>query len=119
MVAKTKMTKKRSGRQAKKTTIPIIDYFIACPRCSFFLAGYRLLEQDFDEAMANASTDWLDLTWNPAVRNLVRKSYGCEIDEDLQVFQGVCPECRRAFVFATGEEEGDADQFSVQINPRS
>lgn len=119
MVAEANKPNESSGRKSKKATIPIVDYFVACPRCSFFLAGYRLLEQDFDEASESASTDWLDLTWNPGVRNLVRKSYGCEIDEDLQVFQGVCPECRRAFVFAAHEEEGDADQFSIQINPRS
>ena len=112
--ARPQPTSRRPQRDPKLVT----DYFTACPRCSFFLAGYRLIFQDFDEAAAKTSGDWLDLSWNLAVRNLVGKSYGYEMAEPAQIIQGVCPVCRRAFILDKGEEETDETQFSIQINPR-
>ena len=114
-VPETKPAKR--GRQQKPSDI--IDYFVACPRCSYFLAGYRLLQPDLDQAIEESAGDWLSLTWDHQVRNLVYKSFGYEMGEELQALQGVCPDCQRAFVYQSPSEEGDASQFSVQINPRS
>ncbi len=97
----------------------VADYFAGCPRCSFFLAGYRLVCQDFDEAAAGAVDDWLDLSWNLAVRNLVGKSYGHALSEPFEAFQGVCPECMRAFTVEPGPDDEESHRFSIQINPRS
>jgi hypothetical protein len=105
-------------RRPQRGPASIADYFTACPRCSFFLVGYRLIFQDFDQVASTASGDWLDLSWNLAVRNLVAKSYGYEMAEPIQILQGVCPACRRAFIFEAGDEEADGDRFSIQINPR-
>ncbi|UCG24411.1 MAG: hypothetical protein JSW55_20210 [Chloroflexota bacterium] len=110
---------KGAGHRGQVRADQVSAYFTACPRCSFFLAGYRLVQQDFDEAVEKSNSGWLDLTWNLTVRNLVQKSYGCEMANNLQVFQGTCPSCRRPFVFEAGQEEGEADQFSIKINPRS
>jgi hypothetical protein len=96
----------------------VAGFFTACPRCSFFLAGYRLIFQDFDQAARNASDDWLDLSWNLAVRNLVAKSYGYDMNEPFEAFQGVCPVCRRAFSIDTGDDRAEEARFSIQINPR-
>jgi hypothetical protein len=99
----------------------VADYFTACPRCSYFVAGYRLIQKDFDQAAQESSGDWLALTWSGSVSKLVHKSYGYETD-DLQALQGVCPDCRRAFIYEASEEAGDdatGDRFSLQINPRS
>jgi len=108
-------TQRRQGAPGKDPRL-VADYFTACPRCSFFLAGYRLIFQDFNEAAGGASDDWLDLSWNLAVRNLVAKNYGYDMAEPFEVFQGVCPDCQRAFVVEKGEDQDP--RFSIQINPR-
>ncbi|HSG18870.1 MAG TPA: hypothetical protein VLE70_21430 [Anaerolineae bacterium] len=122
MTHKEQETSASSGKGGRRRDKPRTDqvsaYFAACPRCSFFLAGYRLVQQDFGEAVKKSNSGWLDLTWNLAVRNLVQKSFGCEMADDLQVFQGICPSCRRTFVYEAHQEEGEADQFSIKINPR-
>jgi hypothetical protein len=99
--------RKRLGatRTPARDPAEVASYFIACPRCSFFVASYRLICQDFDEAAAAAADDWLDLTWNLAVRNLLAKSYGYDLADPFEAFQGVCPDCRRAFAIEIGDEE--------------
>ena len=123
MTQKERKSSAPSGKGARQQHQDRVDqvsaYFTACPRCSFFLAGYRLVQQDFELAVEKSTSGWLDLTWNLQVRNLVQKSFGCELANDLQLFQGTCPSCRRAFVFEAGLEEGEADHFSIKINPRS
>lgn len=109
----------RGQRASGQDPAVVADYFTACPRCSFFLAGYRLIFQDFDEAATDAADDWLDLSWNLAVRNLIAKNYGFELAEPFEVFQGVCPLCLRAFIVETGEDEAEGHRFSIQINPRT
>lgn len=109
-----------SGQQRDQKRIDDVKAsFTACPRCSFFLAGYRLIQQDFEEAVEKSTSGWLDLTWNLAVRNLIQKSFGCELVGDPQVFHGICPACRRAFVYEASQEEGEPDQFSIKINPKN
>jgi len=107
MAQKRQKTRPRSGPRNSKTGILVSDYFTACARCSYFVAGYRLIQTDFDQAAQKSAGDWLDLTWNGAVGKLIQKSYGYETDEDLQALQGVCPDCRRAFVYEAHGEEGD------------
>lgn len=121
MSPKRRENQPRPGPRNSKTGILVSDYFTACPRCSYFVAAYRLIQPDFDDAAQRSSGDWLDLTWDSAVSKLLHKSYGYETGEDLQALQGVCPECRRAFVYEAGDEENDTagDRFSLQINPRS
>jgi len=110
----------KGGRRSNQYRADQVSaYFTACPRCSLFLANYRLVQQDFEDAVEKSTSGWLDLTWNLAVRNLVQKSFGIELADDLQVFQGICPSCRRSFVFEAGQEEGEANQFRIKINPRS
>jgi hypothetical protein len=107
----------RRSRGSGQDPARVADYFTACPRCSFFLAGYRLIFQDFNEAAASSADDWLDLSWNLAVRNLLAKSYGYDLAEPFEAFQGVCPLCRRAFAVEASDDQ--EYRFSVQINPRT
>ena len=90
--------------------------FVACPRCSFFLAGYRLIHDDFAEAVEKSQGNWLDLTWNSATRNLVQKSFGCRIDQDTFHFEGVCKECRRSFVYKASPTERSTEVFRIEVN---
>jgi hypothetical protein len=90
--------------------------FVACPRCSFFLSGYRLIQTDFNEAVERSSNGWLEFTWNHDTRRLIQKSYGSRIDKDTVRYEGVCPDCQRVFVYGEGEEAESA-YFRIEIVP--
>ena len=91
--------------------------FLACPRCSFFLAGYRLVNSDLDHAIEKIDNNWLDLTWNSESRKLVQKVYGSHIDLELDHFEGVCRDCQRAYVYSSAEEDNTKDSFLVELFP--
>jgi hypothetical protein len=113
-----KSTKKTS--RAKKTppaNQEIRLAFVACPRCSFFLAGYGLIHDDLEASMENTAGKWLDLTWSISTRKLLQKSYGVMINQIDSHYEGVCGDCRRVFVFSTSDSEPPEVTFSVKINP--
>lgn len=86
--------------------------FNGCARCSFFLAGYRLIHDDFDQAVEQEEDGWLTLSWDHAVNQLVYKSYGCQLEADVYHYQGICQFCQRAFIC----EEADGEEpASLQI----
>lgn len=80
--------------------------FVACGRCSFFLAGYRVLHgaDQLAEAAEASDDEWLALKWDHATRRLVQESYGSRLDIEFYYFDSRCPECQRRFVIGTGEE---------------
>lgn len=97
--------------------------FVSCGRCSFFLAGYRVLQglDALQQAAEQRDEAWLVLRWNHAMRKLVQDSYGSRMDIEFYYYDGRCPECQRRFVIgqqdepaaieAEGEEEpGDSEQ---------
>ena len=76
--------------------------FSACGRCSMFLAAYRLHYDDsvLQTAVKNIEGGWLALPWDPAIRELINKSYGCRIDVESFHFESFCPECHGLFVYS-------------------
>jgi hypothetical protein len=109
-----KRTKKREPSAQEKAAAA----FFACGRCSFFLAGYRLIFSDFDEAVEKSKGNYLTLSWNHAVRQLIQESYGSQLEEDAYHFQWSCKECRRAFAFDRGETAENPDTLQVTIKNR-
>ncbi|HET6445657.1 MAG TPA: hypothetical protein VFI27_13865 [candidate division Zixibacteria bacterium] len=91
--------------------------FVVCPRCSFFLSGYKLIQTDFTDAVAKSDDGWLDLTWSHETRRLVLKTYGYRIDEATIHHEGLCRECQRVFVFGTTEEEIKSSFFRIEVVP--
>jgi hypothetical protein len=79
----------------------------ACPRCSYFVAGYRLIHDDLEVAAANLSDGWLTLTGGHTTRKLVARSFGVQIDGDVSFYSGCCRECRRVFSI---EQPSETDQ---------
>ncbi len=109
--------RKKRSKQPDGTTPEIATAsFVACPRCSFFLTGYKLIQPDFIEAVEHSSDGWLNLTWNHDTRRLIQKTYGNRIDKDTIRFEGVCRDCQRVFVFGA-EEEGESASFRIEIVP--
>lgn len=97
---------------------PTLDSIVACPRCSLFLAGYRLAHHDADEALGKARNGWLTLTWSQATRELTHKAFGGRIDLDAYHFEGICQECRRPFVFTAAGAEGQPIEPTLSLKLR-
>jgi hypothetical protein len=99
----------------------IADNFVACDRCSFFWAGYRILhgETGIEEAIRTSDGSWLEMVWDPPTRHLLQKSYGGRLDVELFYYDSQCPACQRRLVYGSGEEENDPPSFfRIQIKPR-
>lgn len=88
----------------------IVDNFVVCGRCSFFLAGYRAHfgTTSLEAAQASSRHGWLALPWSLTLRDLVEQSYGVRIFEDVVHLDGVCSNCGRSFVFSS-DLAGTAD----------
>jgi hypothetical protein len=96
----------------------VTNLFMACARCSYFLAGYQMIFDDLASAVSESSDNWLLLSWNKSVRLLLLKSFGCPIDVDLLHYAGHCPECQRVFVYELLEEEPPRTTLRIQLRPR-
>jgi hypothetical protein len=95
----------------------VLANFVPCGRCSFFIAGYRVIHglESLQKAAGKAGEQWLALRWDPEVRHLVQKSYGGELDVELFYYDGRCPECQRRFIYEEGDQEGEPDSFRIEL----
>ncbi|MDT8305944.1 MAG: hypothetical protein RRC07_08420 [Anaerolineae bacterium] len=117
--------KTESGQQAatKPKKQQVIANFVACDRCSFFLAGYKILFGDgqIEDAITASDGHWLLLHWDPQTRHLLQKSYGGRLDMEFDYYDSQCPACQRRFVYEDdekGEQLGGREQhFRIEIKP--
>jgi hypothetical protein len=96
----------------------VTHLFMACARCSYFLAGYQLIFDDLASAVSQSNDNWLTLSWNKPVRLLLQKSFGCLIDVDLLHYAGHCLECQRVFVYEFLEEPPAKATLRIELRPR-
>lgn len=98
-----------------------MENFYACDRCSFFVAGYRVLHglESIDQAAAASDGAWLELAWDRPTRLLLEKSYGGQLDVELFYYDGQCPRCQRRYVYDGGGEESAAKTFRIEIKGRA
>ena len=77
-----------TGRE-KKALNNALTRFTSCGRCSLFLAAYSLNHDDVElqTAVNNIDNGWLILPWDPSIRELISKSYGCRIDVEAYHFE--------------------------------
>jgi hypothetical protein len=75
-----------------------------------FLAAYKIENEayDLESAIANSQGHWLALPWNPNLKKLIVKSFGCHLDTDVYFFESSCPECRGKYRFSESADEGPA-----------
>ena len=85
--------------------------FIACGRCSFFLAGYRVIHgvEALQRAADESDDDWLRLEWDHETQRLVQDSYGSRLDISFYYYDGRCPECQRRYVICSEEDAIDLE----------
>lgn len=75
----------------------LLEAFVVCGRCGFFLAGYRALAglETLQQAAVEAADNWVTLPWNERAPALLEKSYGFYIFSDVIHQQERCEECGR------------------------
>ena len=114
------VTNNSSQRQDKDGPSPGLEHvlrnFVACDRCSFFLAGYQVIHgrDNLDAAVENRTERWLSLSWNEETRRLVQTSYGGRLDVDLYYYDGQCPACRRRFTYQVAKE-GEQPELRIEL----
>lgn len=93
--------------------------FVACGRCSYFLAGYRAIHgrQGLEDAIAHSDGEWLTLQWNEETSRLVQKSYGCRMDMDWYLLESCCPICCRRFEVSLSAAEDVAAEQTLADEP--
>ena len=94
-----------------------LENFYVCDRCSFFIAGYRVLHgfESVERAAAESDGSWLVLTWDRPTRLLLEKNYGSELDIELYYYDGQCPRCQRRFVYDGGAEGQAVNTFRIEL----
>lgn len=114
--------KRKSNKPHKpsKQFTELVSHFSACGRCSYFLAGYRVIHgvENMETAVNRAKSGWLQLTWNYPMRDLLSKSFGVELNVDYFHYDGCCPECGRHYAYQVGEEAAHADVLRMEMRRR-
>ncbi len=110
---------RRKGKRATTNYDKMVAHFAACGRCSYFLAGYRVLHgvENLETAVSQSPAEKLNLSWNFDMRDLLTKSYGVTFYIDHLYFEAVCPECGRQYNYTAGDE-GKEDTFHVEMSRR-
>ncbi len=74
--------------------------FAACGRCGYFVADCRLYlgEPALQSAILAADDGWLRLEGDATLGKLAMDAYGVQLDMAFDLFDGICPECRRRYV---------------------
>jgi hypothetical protein len=111
------LNKKSSRSQEKSELERVVDNFVPCGRCSFFLVGYRTIhgQEDLEARAQQVEDGWLPLGWNHETRRLVQESFGNRLDQELMYFDSRCPECQRRFVYEAKEGDEEPDRFVVEL----
>jgi hypothetical protein len=123
---KAPSTRKRLGQSSQAshknqpTLRQVTDRFAACGRCSYFLAGYRVIHgvEALETVVAQSQSGWLSLEWDAQMLELTHKSYGVRLDIMHSHYESCCIECRRPFVYQAADSEEEADSFQIGITPR-
>jgi hypothetical protein len=120
-----KKKKKSRGQHAARQRVasdidPVVAAFGGCGRCSFFLSGYRARRgvEPFLADVRQMEDDWLTLTWQNDMADLIKKSYGFEMSDGLFHLEHCCRECQRTIIYDNSAEDADAlPVVQAQLKP--
>jgi hypothetical protein len=117
--AEPEQSNKRKKWQPSPALRQVISWFAACGRCSFFLAGYGLIDGEdvLETAVSNRGKKWLTVSWSHDLSQLVHKTYGSRIDVTCYHFAGQCKECHRRFTYQASEKEDEPATFRIELRP--
>ncbi len=106
----------RAGKSGEAPTgVQVTQQFAACDRCSYFWAGYQLVDETFvvETAVDPDKPGWLQLTFSRATLDLIYKSFGNRVDLEFYHYEGCCPACKRPFVLHGGND--DTPGFRIRL----
>jgi IS1 family transposase len=85
----------------------IVKRFAVCGRCSFFVAGYKLLmgNEHWETAVNQIDGRWLRLAWTAEVGRLAGHSFGARLDISCFHYESRCPECGRSFQYRAADNK--------------
>ena len=106
-------------KQGKGSGDRLIRHFAACPRCSYFLSGYRVLYgKDVVKTLVDEVEDgWIPMPWTVETRNLLQRSYGIRTDVGFYYFEIACDSCCRRIVFEAKDANGAPDGENESRSP--
>ncbi|MEM7335055.1 MAG: hypothetical protein AAF490_23460 [Chloroflexota bacterium] len=113
---------KKHKIKARKMSYPfnkMIANFAGCGRCSYFLAGYRVLQGELvlEKAANKMKSNQLQLPWVEEMRKLLVNAFGIHFEVDYLRFNGRCPECGRPFTYKDNSNSNQSNHtFSIQFN---
>lgn len=112
-------TPKQKKRDPSRALQQIVTWFAACGRCSYFLAGYRLISDEaaLETAVANRGKKWLTVPWSQELADLIHKTYGSRIDTSYYHIDGQCPECCRRFTYQEANKKDQTTTFRIELRP--
>ena len=109
-----KKKRRHSKPRDSKAVAKVAKRFSSCARCSFFLAAYRVTNENalFVTAVDKMKENHLTLQSDYKVRKLMMKSYGINLFSDTIRLTSCCPECHRSVTYS--EKEGK-HLFQIQL----
>jgi hypothetical protein len=92
---------RRLSRGERDMVDRVRQHFAACGRCGYLIADLQLLlgEATLQTAAIQSRDGWLRLEGDERLRPLLVNAYGIRLDLGFDSMDGLCPECRRRFVF--------------------
>lgn len=109
-------------RKNQPTLQQVTARFAGCGRCSYFWAGYRVIQGvvAMETAVAESKSGWLQLVWDAKMPDLIYKTFGVRLDISHFHYEGCCKECCRHFVYRAAEnEEEEYNTFRIEISPQT
>jgi len=91
----------------------VLASFFGCPRCSYFLSGYRLIHDDLETTVRTSSKTWLSLVGDFKTRKLIHESYGSQTNLEADYFDGICPDCRRRYILDRSDEKSPTVRIKI------
>ncbi len=113
---------KKHKIKSRKMSYPfnkMVANFAGCGRCSYFLAGYRVLHGELvlEKAVNRMKSNQLQLPWVDEMRKLIVNSFGIPFDIDFMRLNGRCPECGRPFTYKESlSQKNPNSTFTIQFN---
>lgn len=113
MAQKSKSGKHKTDSDNYPSSGDVIASFFGCPRCSYFLSGYRLIHDDLETTVGASSVTWLSLIGDFNTRKLIHESYGSHANLEAEFFEGICPECRRRYVLDCSDKNNPTVRIRI------
>ena len=110
---KSKIGNRETDSDDHPSTGDVLASFFGCPRCSYFLSGYRLIHDDLETIFRTSSMTWLSLVGDFKTRRLIHETYGSQTNLEAEYFEGICPVCRRRYILDSSDENNPTARFNI------